>query len=420
MKILHAAVSIAALTAATAASAQAYGYSKPQTNSAQADSQGNADSSQAKSQKAAPKPSGKAMKSIIALNNAATGKDAAAFAAALPEAKANAANAGDNYLIGMLMMNMAIGANDVPGMAAAVDQIAQSGYLPTAEVAGLYQSLAGTLNSAKQPEQAAAALQKGLALDPNNLDLMTSLAETDFSANKVADGIIVLRKAIALKAAAEGKAPENYYKRGVGMAYGAKLPVAMDLTREWVAAYPNPDSWHNALAIYQNMTQRTPALSLEIYRLMAATNSLTAQDYVVYAASAFDAGNYVESQAALDAGIAAGKIRADSADAKDVLDALKAKPKATAADLEVAAKSVTDAKGRMRVGDRYLGMGNYAEAIALYRAADGQPGIDQDLLKLHLGAALARSGDKAGAKAVFQTVGGAWKPMATYWLLYTG
>jgi tetratricopeptide (TPR) repeat protein len=406
MKILSAAASIAALTVA-AAPAHAYGAAGAQASTAQASPQ-----------KPAPKPSGKAMKSIVALSNAATAKDAAAFAAALPEAKANATNAGDNYLIGMLMMNMAIDSNDTSAMSAAVDQIAQSGYLPASEVAGLYQSLAGTLNSAKLADQAAAALQKGLALDANNLDLLTSLAETQFAANHVPEGIATLRKAIALKAAADGKAPENYYKRGVGMAYGAKLPVAMDLTKDWVVAYPNADSWHNALAIYQNMSQRTPALSLEIYRLMAATNSLTAQDYVVYAAGAFDAGNYVEAKSALDAGVAAGKIRAESADVKDVLDALKAKPKITAADLAEAAKTVNDAKGRMRVGDRYLGMGSYPEAIALYRAAEGQPGIDQDLLKLHLGIALARSGDKAGAKTVFSSVGGAWKPIASYWMLY--
>jgi tetratricopeptide (TPR) repeat protein len=283
---------------------------------------------------------------------------------------------------------------------------------------GLYKGLGGTFGTAKQYDQAVAAYEKGLSLDPSNVDLLSSLAETRFASNKAAEGITALRRAIAAQTANGGKAPENYYKRGVSVAYDAKLPVAADLARDWVAAYPTVDSWHNALAIYQNTAPRSPALSFEIYRLMAATNSLGSSDYVVYSSIAFDAGNYVEAQKAIDAGIAAGKIKADTAGVKDVLDGLKAKPKATAADLAEAAKTVKDAAGRMRVGDRYMGMGNYSDAIALYRAAEGQPGVDQDLLKLHLGAALARSGDKAGAKAVLGSVGGAWKTIASYWLVF--
>lgn len=374
----------------------------------------------AKEQKELPKPSKKAMKSMVALADAAKTKNAAAFAAALPEAKANASNAGDQYLIGMLMMNMAIAANDNMAMAAAVDQIAASSYIGKAEIVDLYSGLGGTFSTAKQFDQAAGAYQKGLGYDPNSIELLTSLAEAHFAANKVPDGITALRKAIAARVASEGKAPENYYKRGVGMAYGAKLPVTTELTREWVAAYPNADSWHNALAIYQNLNKRTPALSLEVYRLMNATNSLASDDYTVYSAAAFDTGNYVESQAVIDAGIASGKLKASDPEVTDITTALKAKPKTTAADLAEAAKAVKDAAGRMRVGDRYLAMGKYAEAIELYRAAEGQAGIDQDLLKLHLGIAMARGGDKAGAKTVFASVGGAWKPIASYWMLYTG
>ena len=36
----------------------------------------------------------------------------------------------------------------------------------------------------------------------------------------------------------------------------------------------------------------------------------------------------------------------------------------------------------------------------------GKPGVDPDLANLHLGMALARAGDKAGATAAFKSVGG--------------
>ena len=39
------------------------------------------------------------------------------------------------------------------------------------------------------------------------------------------------------------------------IAYDAQLPVAVELGRQWVAAYPSPDSWRNAIAIYRNMNK---------------------------------------------------------------------------------------------------------------------------------------------------------------------
>ena len=47
-------------------------------------------------------------------------------------------------------------------------------------------------------------------------------------------------------------------------------------------------------------------------------------------------------------------------------------------------------------------MGNYAKAAELYRVALAKPGVDADVANLHLGMALARAGDKAGATAALQ------------------
>jgi tetratricopeptide (TPR) repeat protein len=97
---------------------------------------------------------------------------------------------------------------------------------------------------------------------------------------------------------------------------------------------------------------------------------------------------------------------------------LKNKQKATAGDLEAAVKMSPSPINLLRIGDRYYGMGNYAKAAETYRDVLTKPGADKDLANLHLGMALARSGDKAGAAAALKAVAGAQADVAKYWLVY--
>ena len=50
--------------------------------------------------------------------------------------------------------------------------------------------------------------------------------------------------------------------------------------------------------------------------------------------------------------------------------------------------------------------------------ADGKPGADANLVNMHLGMALARSGDKAGAAEAFKKVTGPNAAIAQYWTVY--
>ena len=72
----------------------------------------------------------------------------------------------------------------------------------------------------------------------------------------------------------------------------------------------------------------------------------------------------------------------------------------------------------MNTGDAYFGYGDYAKAAEFYRAALAGQGADANLVNLHLGMALARQGDKAGATAALNAVGGPQVELAKYWLLY--
>ena len=128
--------------------------------------------------------------------------------------------------------------------------------------------------------------------------------------------------------------------------------------------------------------------------------------------------NYAEAQAIIDAGVAAHKVDVSSPLFRDILEGLKSKPKATEADLDTAAKTATTGKALIGVGDRYYSLGQYAKAVQIYRQALGKPGVDTNLANLHIGMALTRAGDKAGATTALNAVSGPRAEIAKYWLIY--
>jgi hypothetical protein len=48
----------------------------------------------------------------------------------------------------------------------------------------------------------------------------------------------------------------------------------------------------------------------------------------------------------------------------------------------------------------------------------GKPGVDAAVANLHIGMALTRAGDKAGATAAFNAVTGPRADIAKFWLTY--
>lgn len=365
------------------------------------------------------RPSKGAVKAIVELQKAIQANDAAAYATALPAAKAAATTNSDRYIIGRLQLNKAFADKDTVSMKSAIDDIAGAAILDNPTVAKLYTGLGSSLYSAKLYDQAAASFERALALDPANFDSMVSLAESRFAQGRKTEAVPLLQKAIATQVAAGQKPPEALYRRLFDIAYDSKAPASVEIGRQWVAAYPNATSWRNALAIYQNVNKPGVEEVLNLLRLMRATGALSNPvDFSLYATAAADQGNYVEAQAVIDDGLAKQAINPSDRLIKEIIDGLKAKPKATAADLETATKEAKNATAFVRIGDRYYGMGNYAKAIELYRMAEGKAGADTSLVNMHLGMALARSGDKAGATEAFRKVTGPNAPIAQYWTIY--
>lgn len=366
-----------------------------------------------------PRPSKGAQKALIELNRVIQAKEVAAYPAALAAAQAVATTNEDRFLIAQMQLSKAVAEKDDATMVAAINDIAGTDVLDSATVASLLIGAGASQYTAKQYDQAAASFERALSLAPGNSEATVNLAETRFAQGRKAEAVPLLQRVIAADLAAGRKPEEAIYRRAFGIAYDSRLPASVDIARQWVVSYPSPASWRNALASYQNLNRPGTEHLLNLMRLMRATGTLdSAIDVNLYASAAFDAGNYSEAQTVVDEALAKQTVSANDRLVKEVVDALKAKPKATAADLETAVKDAKTAAAYVRIGDRYFGLGNYAKAIELYRAAEGKAGADANLINMHLGMALARSGDKAGALEAFKKVTGPSAPVAQYWTIY--
>jgi tetratricopeptide (TPR) repeat protein len=304
-------------------------------------------------------------------------------------------------------------------MAAAIDGVAASGYLDATKSGGLYAGLGGTFLNDKHYPEAAAAYRKALAINPNDSEAQRMLGVALFSAGQKADAAAAFQRMIQTSLAAGQKPSEDTYRLAVQSAFDAKLPQANDIARQWLAAYPSADSWRNSIAVYRALNQPDVEGTLDLLRLMQATGAMNqAGDYGLFARAAFEQNNFNEAQAVLDAGIAAKVVDPANPEFSGLVNGLKAKPKATTADLAEATRTAQSGMALLHIGDRYYAMANYAKAVELYRMAMGKPGVDAAVANLHIGMALARAGDKAGATAALNAVTGPRADIAKFWLTY--
>lgn len=362
----------------------------------------------------------KAGAAIVELQTAVKAKDAATIAQKLASAQAAAKSNEEKYLVAALQAQAASDSNDLAALQAGVTALEASGVATDEEVAGRWTDVGKRFFNAKQFDQAASALERAVARSANSVPALKALALTRESQGRKAEAVATLQKALAATKAAGQAAPENEYKYAVSMAYTAKIPAAYAAARDWVAAYPTPKNWHDALRIHREIANPQGDLLIDNMRLAAATGGLeTEAEFHQFASALMARRLTAEAKAVLEAGGAAKKIDLSSPVFKEFA-AARAKPQTRAA-VDAAAKTAlagTSAKAAIDAGDAYYGLGAYAEAAAAYRAALGMSGVDVNLANLRLGMALARSGDKAGATAALNAAGGAYAEVAKYWQVW--
>lgn len=418
MKLMISTAVIALAAISAPAAAQMYGPQPPSPPQQVPQPEQQSQPEAAQQQAGGIKPSKHALKALIDLQNAVKAKDTANIPAKVAAAQAAAQTKEDRYLIAQFQLKTAVDTNDNAAAAAAVDAIAATGVDDQAKTAKLYKGIGELFYQAKQYDKAAAAFSRSAVINPQDYDTLDLIGESYVGAGQKEQAALAFQHSIQVRSAAGQKAQELVYKKAVQLAYDAHAPNATEIALEWTAAYPSASSWSNAVAIYRNLNHPDTEGTVDLYRLMALTGSLTGPQWAQYSRAAADQGNYNEAQAAYDAGVAAKLINPTSPDYSDLTTGLKSKPKATAADLAAATKAAVSGMALLRIGDRYYAMGDYAKAVELYKMATGKPGVDPAVADLHVGMALTRSGDKAGATAAFNAVTGPRADIAKFWLLY--
>ncbi|MEO7814883.1 MAG: tetratricopeptide repeat protein [Sphingomicrobium sp.] len=410
---------IAALATVVAmpASAQRLGMEKPKDSKPQLDETTVTSATSTSGRKLSISPG--AQKAIIELQTAVNNKDVANIPAKLAAARAVAKTPDDKFAVASNQTRAALAANDNAAIQAGIEAMQASGSSETVDIAARYSDLGRRYKAAGQLDLAVAALNKGLAINPNSVPALINLAAIKDSQGQKAEAVSLMQKSFLASKASGVKVEEGNYKFAAGLAYAQRMPLANDIARQWVAAYPSPASWRDSLRIYRDLNRPTQAQLIDLLRLGRAANALSGEaDYFALGSALVAAGRLGEAKSLMIEARTAPKVDTTKSAFTDVVKKSAAAPARVAIDASAkAALAGANGKAMIDAGDGLYGMGAYAEAVPLYRAALAKGG-DAGLANLHLGMALARSGDKAGATAALNAVTGANADVARYWLLW--
>ncbi|HMO69625.1 MAG TPA: hypothetical protein PKE25_13415 [Novosphingobium sp.] len=341
----------------------------------------------------------------------------------LDAAFAAIAGQDDQYMAGNLAVTLGGLAQDSRLQRRGLQAMIDSGKVGPAEVAR-FQFFIGNI-SFELGEYAAArtAIEAAIAGGFTENDPQALLAEAYIADRQVAAGLGVLQKAIEARAAAGNPAPVNWYRRGLGAAYNAKLlDQAVQFSYGLAKAYPSTDNWAGAITVVREIGQFPAQETLDLMRLMDRTNSWSEErDYIEYIQATDPRRLPGEALKAIEAGLAAGKLRANDtfvSDARSLARERLAADQASLPGLERDAR-LASATGATVSGaaDAFLSYGQPAKAEDLYKIALTKPGIDNARVLTRLGIAQYDQGKYAEARETFAKVEGARRHMAQLWAL---
>jgi hypothetical protein len=359
-------------------------------------------------------------------------KDAAAAKAEFPKILAAIANDDDRYEAGILAVNIGVSAKDTALQDQGIDLLLASATTPV-EMKQAYTFRKGAIAyDGKRFADAEKSMIDAFNLGyrANNIEFLISNAMSQ--QNKDADAIVWIGKAIAASKAA-GPINKAYVIRAANLSAKARdFAGAANFYKDLVIAENNPDYWHDALAFFNRSLNTNPEESLDLMRLMRATNGLRfQQEYAEY----LDSLSYIgvrypaEAVSVLDEGFAKGVISRNNVTFSERYNEAKAR---LAEDTRTLAGTIAPAKASPRAmlatltGDSFFSHKDYKTAKDLYETAlskgpvlDKDGGNQTDRTRFRLAMAKAMLGDYAGAKADFAQITGAnRKAIAEYWVIY--
>ena len=359
-------------------------------------------------------------------------KDAAAAKTEFPKVVAAIGNDDDRYEAGILAINIGAGLKDLAFQEQGIDLLIASASTP-ADLKREYTFRKGAI--AYDGKRFADAEKNmldayNLGHRANNIEFLISNAMSQ--QNKDAEAIAWIGKAIDASKAA-GPVNKTYVVRAAVLSAKAKnYAGAANFYKDLIIAENNPDYWHDALAFFDRSRDFNPEETLDIMRLMRATDGLRfQQEYAGY----LDSLSYIgvrypaEAVSLLDEGFAKGLISRNNVTFSERYNEAKAR---LAEDTRTLAGTIAPAKASPKgmlaslTGDSFFSHKDYKTAKELYESAlskapvlDKDGGDQTDRTRFRLAMSKTMLGDYAGAKADFDMVTGAnRKAIAEYWVAF--
>ncbi len=321
----------------------------------------------------------------------------------------------ENFLIEQMRASAAVAGGNNSEAISALQALINSGRLSDAEQGRYATTLAGLYYRGRDYKSAANWAQRALKSNPGDSATRTLLIQSYYLAGDLA---AASKEAQADVQAAEraGRTPDEdklqLLANIAGRGNGDRSAYISALER-LVTHYPKREYWADLLLRIQSKPGFSNRLSLEVYRLRAATKTLeSAADYMEYAQLALQQGQAVEAKKLLDEGFANGKLgKGDDAERQKRLLALAAQRAGSAAEdlaaAEVEAKNEKSGDALVRIGLALSAMGQYDKGIGLIQQGVKKGNLRQPQeANLHLGIAQHRAGQKQKAAQTLKAVGG--------------
>jgi Tfp pilus assembly protein PilF len=361
---------------------------------------------------------------IVPLDTAIRAQNWAEANTALQAAQAGVQSAYGRYVLGTRMLQLGQGTQNQQLQAQAVEAMIASGAAPAETMPNLIVARARFAIQARDWPTAERYLTQALQATPNDADRLWQLAEVQIQLNKNAEALATYQRLLQAVEAAGQTPTEERVKRALEIANALRQRQAsIELTQRLLRSYPTQANWTEALVRFRALMPDETNLALDVRRFMRTAQAFARPgDYLEFAGRLTRAGQPGEVKAVLEEGASRGTLPAGDADARQMLTSANARITEDRAGLPaLRTRAMAAATGREAriAGDTFYGYGQYADAVALYRAALQKGGEDANLVNTRLGAALVAAGQRAEAQAAFRAVtGGDRAALAALWLLW--
>jgi Flp pilus assembly protein TadD len=331
----------------------------------------------------------------------------------------------DNDIIAQLYIQLGQETQDNALLKQGIEGRLAAGKLSAEEQPRYVRNLAALAVRGNDWAEAQRQFERLAQLTPNDPSVLADLGRIYRRNKQGPQAYDAFDRAIAAAETSGTKPEENFYATRLQIAFDYNLNDKVDqAARGLVKNYPTPKNWNVALFALRRAARFDDQGELDTLRLSRVTGALTGQnEYLEYADTAQRRGLPGEGRAVLEEGIARQAVDPNVTAARELRGLLTAQraqtDKASLAGLERDARNAPTGRQARATGDGYLSHGEYAKAAEMYRLALQKGGEDANTVNTRLGIALARSGDKAGAREAFGRVkGGQRETLAAYWMIW--